>query len=169
MFAIEGGRQTRLTVDGQSARNTLAAFAQFPRLEKPMHPKSNPHVGVDYLRFTRPSRHGAAPHRVTVDARTLRPVGCSCRAGQFAIVCHAALSVAIDELVPIALARWTVAKGFLELEAAAALYGRTLRYRATAAALLAQRCEHDAREVEHWRDPDAPCGYVVVKPEEVVA
>jgi hypothetical protein len=135
------------------------------------------HQGVDYLRFVRPSRHGLAPHRVLVDAASLRPVGCSCKAGQFDVVCHAALSVAIDELVPIALARWTVARGFVELETAAALYGRALRYRAAAAQVLAQRCARDALEVEHFRDPDDPCGYVLTdagraalrEPEAVIA
>lgn len=122
------------------------------------------HTGVDYLRFTRPSRSGRAPHQVLVDGPTLRPISCSCAAGVHDTVCWAALQVAIDELVPIALARWAQACGFLELEQAAAVYGQALRRRAAAAHVVAERAQRDV-EACPMRDPDAPIAYTVVKPE----
>jgi len=113
---------------------------------------------------------------VTVNAATLRPIGCTCAAGQHATVCWAALQVAIDELVPIALARWAQTCGFLELEAAAAVYGQVLPRRAAAARVLAERAQHDV-EACPLRDPDTPIAYSLTdagraalrEPEDVVA
>ena len=107
------------------------------------------------LVFMRPSRSGDAPHQVYVDPVSLRPIRCTCRAGQRDVVCWAALQVAVDELLPIARLRWAQAHGMTELEEAAAVYGQVLRRRAAAARVLAERAEHDA-DACPFPDPDAP-------------
>jgi hypothetical protein len=112
------------------------------------------------LVFERPSRSGDAPHQVSVDAVSLRPFHCTCRAGQRDIVCWAALQDAVDDLLPIARQRWLDARGMAELECAAAVYGQVLRRRAAAARVLAERAQRDANACP-MPDPDAPIPYVL--------
>ena len=112
------------------------------------------------LVFERPSRSGDAPHRVSVDPVSLRPIHCTCRAGQRDVVCWAALQVAVEELLPIARQRWAQAHGMTELEEAAAVYGQVLRRRAAAARVLAQRAQRDA-DASSFPDPDVPIPYVL--------
>jgi hypothetical protein len=78
------------------------------------------------LVFERPSRSADSPHRISVDAVSLRPLSCTCRAGQRDIVCWAALQVAVDDVLPIARQRWLDARGIADLECAAAVYGQVL-------------------------------------------
>ncbi len=112
------------------------------------------------LVFERPSRSGDAPHHVSVDPDSLRPLHCTCRAGQRDIVCWAALQVAVDELLPLARKRWAHAHGRTELEEAAAVYGQVLRRRAAAARVLAERAQRDV-DANSFPDPDAPIPYVL--------
>src|SRR5262245_1860246 len=102
-----------------------------------MRPQSIAKSTRQPLVFTRRSRSGGAPHQVSVDPATLRPLHCTCPAGQRDIVCWAALQVAVNDLLPIARQRWARARGMTELEDAAATYGHVLRRRASAARVLA--------------------------------
>lgn len=88
------------------------------------------------LVFARPSRSSGRPHRVVVNARTLRPLSCSCQAGQRGIVCWAALEVAADECLAEAVRR--------HLEATRVLKLATQR-RETAERVLAYRAEQRRR------------------------
>ena len=114
------------------------------------------------LVFARKSRTGGVPHQVSVDSSSLRPLHCTCPAGQRDIVCWAALQVAVDDLLPIARHRWAKARGMTELEYAAAIYGQVLRRRAAAARVLAERAERDA-DACALPDPDAPIPYVLTE------
>jgi hypothetical protein len=80
------------------------------------------------LQFTRPSRSGGPAHQVRVDADSLCPIGCTCRAGQNGLVCWAALDVAASgDLKGVALARWQQAKGVTQLTEAAKLVAAVMR------------------------------------------
>jgi hypothetical protein len=82
----------------------------------------------DSITFTRPSRTGGHDHRVSVDAATLRPISCTCRAGINGLVCWASLEVAASgELHAIAHERWTAARGVAQLERAATLFAAVAR------------------------------------------
>lgn len=93
------------------------------------------------LVFARPSRSGGPDHRVSVNAVSLRPLSCTCPAGQRDIVCWAALEVARDECYAEAARRWQAAKGFLsrEFAEAARVLGKAARRRRIAIAVLAAR------------------------------
>jgi hypothetical protein len=80
------------------------------------------------LTFVRPSRSGGPAHQVRVDADTLCPIGCTCRAGRNGLVCWASLEVATgDDLKGVALARWQQAQGVTQLTEAARLVGAVMR------------------------------------------
>jgi hypothetical protein len=127
-----------------------------------MRPQSIAKSARQPLVFVRKARSGSAPHQVSVDSTTLRPLHCTCPAGQRDIVCWAALQVAVNDLLPIARQRWSRARGMTQLEDAAAIYGQVLRRRAAAARVLAERAERDA-EACRLPDPDAPIPYVLTE------
>jgi hypothetical protein len=92
------------------------------------------------LTFTRPSRSGGLAHQVRIDADTLRPISCTCRAGQNGLVCWASLEVAAGgELHAIARRRWTEARGLSQLERSAALFAAVVRRARKASRELALR------------------------------
>jgi hypothetical protein len=95
---------------------------------------------VEPIAFTRPSRSGGPDHQVRVDADTLRPISCTCRAGQRGLVCWASLEVAAGGgLHAIARQRWTAARGVSQLERSAALFAAVVRRARKASRELALR------------------------------
>ncbi len=90
-------------------------------------------MSASTLIFARPSRSDGFPHRVAVDARTLKPLACTCPAGARGIVCWAALEVAADECVAEAQRRCEEARRVLR---------RVLERRDTAEHVIALRAEH---------------------------
>ena len=106
-----------------------------------MHSQSNALV------FTRPSRHAGPDHRITVDPTTLRPLSCTCQAGQHGHLCWAVIEVTATELVPIATQRWRQGCGETDIRAAAAVVGQTRKWAAA------------ARELQSLRS----CGYVITE------
>jgi hypothetical protein len=91
------------------------------------------------LIFVRPSRHAGPDHRITVDAATLRPLSCTCQAGQHGQLCWAVIDVTATELVWRARQRWQEACGEVDIRAAAAVLAKTRKWAAAALELQALR------------------------------
>jgi hypothetical protein len=107
-----------------------------------------------FFRFVRASHSDGDPHQVVVRGFDLRPLSCSCRAGQYGRICHAVLSVVADELEPLAKQRWQEACGETDIREAARVYGQVKRWARAARELTALRS----------------CGYVPARrAQEVVA
>jgi hypothetical protein len=97
------------------------------------------------LAFVRPSRHAGSDHVVQVDSASLRPLSCTCLAGQHGRLCWAVVDVAARDLQPIAHTRWAAACGYAEIEAAARVLVQVRKW------------AHAARELQALR----PIPYIV--------
>ncbi|HEY1296618.1 MAG TPA: hypothetical protein VGJ60_26365 [Chloroflexota bacterium] len=91
------------------------------------------------LIFVRPSRHAGPDHRISVDAATLRPLSCTCQAGQHGHLCWAVIDITATELVWRARQRWQEACGEVDIRAAAAVLARARKWAAAALELQALR------------------------------
>lgn len=117
---------------------------------------TTPAAPEQLLRFRRASHSDGADHQIIVRSFDLRPLSCSCRAGQYGRLCWAVVDVTRTELLPIARERWQQACGETEIRTAARVLSAVNRWQKAAAELAALRS----------------CGYVPVRhaePEDIVA
>jgi hypothetical protein len=103
------------------------------------------------LVLTRPSRHAGPDHHITVDGTTLRPLSCTCQAGQHGLLCWAVVDATANELVPIARQRWQQAGGETDIRAAAGVLVQTRKWAAAARELQLLRSSDDV-VTDHGRD-----------------
>jgi len=91
------------------------------------------------LALTRQSHHDGPEHIVQVDAATLRPLSCTCLAGQHGRLCWAVIDVTQRDLTGLAKERWQQACGMDEIAEAARVLAQVRRWAAAARELAALR------------------------------
>jgi hypothetical protein len=96
-------------------------------------------ISAASLAFTRPSRHDSHDHVVRCDPFSLRPLSCTCLAGQHGRLCWAVVDVAAQDLEPIAHSRWAAACGLDEIASAARVLSQVRKWAAAARELAALR------------------------------
>jgi hypothetical protein len=125
--------------------NDVAARALIPHgrpLTSGWVPKMLPNSSVEaeqLLRFMRASHSDGDPHQVIVRSFDLRPLSCSCRAGQFGRLCWAVVDVTAVNLLPLARQRWLQACGQTDIRAAARVLSQVRRWANAAAELASLR------------------------------
>lgn len=104
-------------------------------------PMASTSVTPSELIVRRPSRSGGAPHQVRLGAATLRPLGCTCRAGRAGVVCWAALEAVSVEGRAEARRRYGAVKGLYSDQFAEAVHvlARVERWTRVARAELSRR------------------------------